>query len=188
MGAQSKILSKNDSQALLEILKNRFESNKNRHETLEWSVIEKKLETKPDKLWSLHEMERTGGEPDVIRYDTIKDEYSFVDCSDESPANRRSFCYDSEALAARKENKPKNSAVAMANEMGIEILNEADYHELQKLGNFDNKTSSWLQTPKSIRALGGAVFGDFRYGRVFIYHNGAESYYAARGFRGILNV
>lgn len=159
-----------------------------RHKGLEWSKIQTKLETSPQKLWSLNEMEETGGEPDVVGYDEKTGEYIFYDCSAESPKGRRSVCYDMEALESRKEHKPKNSAIGMAGEMGIEVLTEVQYHELQQLGEFDTKTSSWLVTPTGIREIGGAIFGDWRYGKVFIYHNGAESYYAARGFRGSLRV
>ncbi len=173
---------------LLEKLKERFENNMNRHKGLEWEKIHAKLESNTDKLWSLSEMEGTGGEPDVVGYDKKTGEFIFYDCSAESPAGRRSLCYDREALNSRKEHKPKNSAINMADEMGIEILKEDEYRKLQELGNFDTKTSSWIKTPQDIRELGGAVFADFRYGKVFIYHNGAESYYAARGFRGSLRV
>jgi hypothetical protein len=175
---------------LLNTLKIRFEKNKNRHIGIEWASVQSKLEAKAsaEKRWTLNEMERTGGEPDVIGYDKKSGEYIFYDCSPESPAGRRSFCYDQEALNARKENKPKNSAIGIATDIGIEILTEEQYRELQKLGTFDSKTSSWLRTPDSIRKLGGAIFGDSRYDTVFIYHNGAESYYAARGVRGSLRV
>lgn len=173
---------------LLKILKTRFEKNMHRHKDLAWSVIQTKLETNPEKLFSLNEMEETGGEPDVISYDKKTDEYIFYDCSMESPKGRRSVCYDLEALESRKEHKPKNSAVGMASEMGIELLTEEQYRELQQFGKFDTKTSSWVLTPPEIRELGGAIFGDWRYGKVFIYHNGAESYYAARGFRGWLRI
>lgn len=175
---------------LLSTLKIRFEKNKNRHIGIEWASVQAKLEAKASavKLWTLNEMERTGGEPDVIGYDKKSGEYIFYDCSPESPAGRRSFCYDQEALNARKENKPKNSAIGIATDIGIEILTEEQYRELQKLGTFDSKTSNWLRTPDSIRKLGGAIFGDSRYDTVFIYHNGAESYYAARGVRGSLRV
>jgi hypothetical protein len=175
-------------EALLKIVKERFEKNMNRHEDLEWNKVQAKLESNPEKLWSLNEMERTGGEPDVVNYDKNTGEYIFYDCSPESPKERRSLCYDRQALDARKENKPKNSVEDIAAAMGIELLSEAEYRELQKLGKFDTKTSSWIQTPAEIRKLGGAIFADFRYGNVFIYHNGAESYYAARGFRGALKV
>lgn len=173
---------------LFKILQTRFEKNMSRHKGLEWSKIQTKLETSPQKLWSLNEMEETGGEPDVVGYDEKTGEYIFYDCSAESPKGRRSVCYDMEALESRKEHKPKNSAIGMAGEMGIEVLTEVQYHELQQLGKFDTKTSSWLVTLTGIREIGGAIFGDWRYGKVFIYHNGAESYYAARGFRGSLRV
>lgn len=173
---------------ILDVLKNRFEKNMNRHKGLDWNKIQAKLEAKPEKLWSLDEMERTEGEPDVVGYDKKTDEYIFYDCSAESPKGRRSLCYDHEALEKRKENKPNDSAINMADEMGIELLNEEQYKELQKLGNFDAKTSSWIITPPDIRKRGGAIFADFRYNNVFVYHNGAESYYAARGFRGLLRV
>ena len=181
-------LSPKEVEALLSGLKARFEKNMKRHKGLEWSKVLAKLKDNQDKLWSLHQMESTGGEPDVVGFDQKKDEYLFFDCSAESPAGRRSFCYDHDALKARKEHKPKNSAWGMANDMGIELLTEEQYRELQKLGTFDTKTSSWLATPLEIRELGGAIFADFRFGRVFVYHNGAESYYAARGFRGVLRV
>lgn len=183
-----KHLTAEQSIALLSLLKARFETHTNRHTNLEWANIQTKLEANPEKLWSLNEMERTDGEPDVVDYDKTTNEYTFYDCSAESPKNRRSICYDQQALDARKENKPKNSAVAMASEMGIELLTEEEYRKLQQLGNFDTKTSSWIQTPADIRKLGGAIFADFRYGTVFVYHNGAESYYAARGFRGSLKI
>lgn len=173
---------------LLNTLKVRFEKNMNRHKGINWAKIEARLKANPDKLWSLYKMEETGGEPDVTGYDKSKDEYIFSDCSAESPKGRRSVCYDQEALNSRKEHKPKNSAVGMANELGIELLTEEQYRELQQYGRFDTKTSSWLKTPSEIRKLGGAIFGDFRYGKVFVYHNGAESYYGARGFRGWLSV
>jgi hypothetical protein len=173
---------------LLGVLKTRFERNMNRHTGLEWAKVQAKLEADSEKLWSLQEMERTGGEPDVIGHDKKTGEYTFCDCSAESPKGRRSVCYDREALEARKEHKPADSAVGMAAAMGIELLNEEQYRELQQLGNFDTKTSSWVKTPSDIRKLGGAIFGDYRYGKVFVYHNGAESYYAARGFRGSLRV
>jgi hypothetical protein len=173
---------------LLSVLKARFEKNMNRHKGLEWAKVQAKLEANPGKLWSLSEMESTGGEPDVVGFDKKTGEYIFYDCSAESPKGRRSVCYDREALESRKEHKPKNSAIDMAAAMGIEILTEEQYLDLQKLGNFDAKTSSWLKTPSEIRELGGAICADFRYGRVFVGHNGAESYYAARGFRGSLRV
>jgi hypothetical protein len=173
---------------LLSALKARFEKNSNRHKGLEWDKVQARLETKMEKLWSLSEMERTGGEPDVVAYDKKTGEYIFYDCSAESPKGRRSVCYDPEALESRKEHKPKNSALAMAAAIGIEILTEEQYRELQELGAFDTKTSSWVRTPADIRKLGGALFCDRRYDTVFLYHNGAESYYAARGFRGSLRV
>jgi hypothetical protein len=173
---------------LLKVLKARFEKNMNRHKGLEWSKIQTKLEANNEKLWSLDEMEETGGEPDVVGHDKKTGEYIFFDCSAESPKGRRSLCYDHEALESRKEHKPENSATEMAAGMGIELLTEEQYRELQKLGNFDTKTSSWIITPSDIRKLGGAIFADYRYGNVFVYHNGAESYYAARGFRGSLMV
>ncbi|MER3482232.1 MAG: DUF4256 domain-containing protein [Meiothermus sp.] len=173
---------------LLGVLKARFEKNMNRHKGLEWAKVEAKLEANVEKLWSLGEMERTGGEPDVISYDKKTDEYLFFDCSAESPKGRRSVCYDREALESRKEAKPANNAVDMAAAMGIELLGEEQYRELQRLGSFDTKTSSWIRTPAQIRKLGGALFCDRRYDTVFVYHNGAESYYANRGFRGSLRV
>ena len=173
---------------LLELLGVRFENNMGRHKDLAWSNVLAKLTKNPDKLWSLHQMEATGGEPDVVGYNKKTGEYFFMDCAPETPKGRRSICYDHEALESRKEHKPLNSAVQMATDMGIELLTEEQYRELQKLGEFDAKTSSWIKTPANIRKLGGALFGDFRFGQVFIYHNGAESYYAARGFRGMLRV
>nr|WP_067060899.1 DUF4256 domain-containing protein [Mucilaginibacter sp. L294] len=173
---------------LMGILKGRFEKNMNRHAGIEWPAIQAKLKTNGSKLWSLNEMEMTGGEPDVVGYDQKSGEYVFYDCSAESPKGRRSVCYDHEALESRKEYKPADSAIAMAVDMGIEILTEEQYRELQQLGKFDTKTSSWILTPSAIRKLGGAVFCDRRYDTVFLYHNGAESYYAARGFRGALRV
>ncbi len=186
--SNKKELSPEQSEELLRVLKARFEKNMNRHKGLEWTKVLARLETNTEKLWSLNEMERTGGEPDVVGHDKKTGEYVFCDCSAESPQGRRSFCYDREALELRKEHKPAYSAMDMAAAMGIELLTEEQYQELQKLGNFDTKTSSWLKTPPNIRKLGGAIFADFRYGNVFIYHNGAESYYAARGFRGWLRV
>lgn len=183
-----KELPQTEQATLLKILRNRFEKHMNRHKALEWEKVEAKLKTKPSKLWTISEMEETGGEPDVVGYDKKKDEYIFYDCSAESPKGRRSLCYDDEALASRKENKPKNSATGMAAEMGIKILTEEEYRGLQQLGNFDTKTSSWINTPDAVRRHGGAIFGDWRFGRIFIYHNGAESYYAARGFRGSVRV
>ena len=173
---------------LLSTLKARFEKNLNRHKDLAWAEVQAKLEANAEKLWSLNEMERTGGEPDVVGHDKKTGEYTFYDCSPESPNGRRSLCYDREALESRKEHKPKNSATDMAAAMGIELLAEEQYRELQKLGEFDTKTSSWVKTPADIRNLGGALFCDRRYDTVFVYHNGAESYYAARGFRGSLSV
>jgi len=181
-----KSLSLQESSELLAILRTRFEKNPNRHKGIEWAKVQAKLEAAPEKLWSLNEMERTGGEPDVVGQD--KDDYLFYDCSAESPKGRRSLCYDREALDFRKEYKPANSAMDLATEMGIEILTEDQYRELQQLGNFDLKTSSWIKTPEKIRKLGGGLFCDRRYDTVFVYHNGAESYYAARGFRGSLRV
>lgn len=186
--SNNKELSLEQREDLLKVLKARFEKNMNRHEGLEWDNIQAKLEVNTEKLWSLHEMERTGGEPDVVGYDQEKDEYLFYDCSSESPKGRRSVCYDREALESRKNHKPENSAIDLSSAMGIELLTEEQYRELQKLGNFDLKTSSWVQTPSAIRELGGALFCDCRFGHVFVYHNGAESYYAARGFRGSLRV
>lgn len=183
-----KKLSANERKELLSILKSRFEKNKVRHTGIVWDAVQARLELGMDKLWSLHEMEMTGGEPDVIGLDKKTGEYIFYDCAAESPKGRRSICYDHEALEARKEHKPKDSAVNMANEMGIDLLTEEQYRELQQLGEFDTKTSSWIKTPAAIRKLGGAVFCDRRYDTVFLYHNGAESYYAARGFRGALRV
>jgi hypothetical protein len=173
---------------LIGVLKSRFEKNMSRHNGLDWANLQARLKADSKKLWSLNEMEKTGGEPDLVGFDKTTGEYLFYDCSAESPSGRRSLCYDRESLESRKENKPGNSVMDMAAEMGIELLNEAQYRELQKLGNFDTKTSSWIVTPPEIRKLGGAIFADFRYGKVFIYHNGAESYYAARGFRGSLRV
>jgi len=188
MNNNKKKLSAQERAELLNTLKARFEKNMNRHKGLDWAAVQKKLEAEAKKLWSLNEMERTGGEPDVVGYDKKTGEYIFYDCSAESPKDRRSFCYDPEALQSRKENKPKNSAVAMATDMGIELLSEEQYRELQQLGKFDLKTSSWVKTPADIRGLGGALYCDRRYNHVFLYHNGAESYYAARGFRGSLRV
>jgi hypothetical protein len=183
-----KQLSPQRHEELLKTLKARFEKNMKRHKGLEWAKIQAKLEANPEKLWSLNEMETTGGEPDVVGYDKKTGEYIFNDCSAESPKDRRSLCYDREALESRKEHKPKNNAIDMAAAMGIELLTEEQYRELQKLGDFDTKTSSWIQTPSEIRKLGGAFFCDRRYNHVFVYHNGAESYYAARGFRGSLRI
>lgn len=184
----SKSLTDTQSQDLIEILKTRFLKNKTRHQNIEWLEVQKKLENNSSKLWSLHEMERTGGEPDVVAYDSKTDTYIFFDCTPESPKGRRSLCYDRQALEERKEFKPENSVLDMCHEMGIQLLTEEDYKYLQTLGKFDMKTSSWIETPEEIRKLGGAIFADFRYNTVFIYHNGASSYYAARGFRGFLKV
>jgi uncharacterized protein DUF4256 len=188
MSKTKKDLSVKQREELLTTLKTRFEKNMDRHKGLEWTKVQAKLETNPGKLWSLNEMERTGGEPDVVGHDKKTGEYTFYDCSAESPRDRRSLCYDRAALDARKEHKPKDSALDMAAAMGIELLTEEQYRELQKLGNFDLKTSSWVMTPSDIRKLGGALFCDRRYNHVFLYHNGADSYYAARGFRGSLSV
>jgi hypothetical protein len=187
MGTKKELLQEK-SEELLQILKARFEKNIERHKNLEWKNIQAKLEANSEKLWILNEMEATGGEPDVVGYDYKTDEYIFFDCSAESPSGRRSYCYDREALDKRKENKPKNSVLDVASAIGIELLSEEQYRDLQKLGKFDTKTSSWIVTPASIRKLGGALFADFRYETVFLYHNGADSYYAARGFRGSLRV
>lgn len=186
--SNKKELSPEQREELLRILKDRFEKNMNRHEGLEWAKVQAKLEANAEKLWSLNEMEITDGEPDVVCHDKKTDEYIFYDCSAESPKGRRSVCYDREALESRKEHKPENNAIDMAATMGIEILTEEQYRELQKLGNFDTKTSSWVKTPVNFRKLGGAIFCDRRYDTVFVYHNGSESYYAARGFRGSLRV
>lgn len=186
--SKKKELAAEDRDALLGTLKERFENNIARHENFVWTEIQAKLEADAEKLGTLHEMERTGGEPDVVDYDSATGEYVFFDCSAESPSGRRSVCYDPEALEARKKNKPEHSAVGMAREMGIELLTEEQYRFLQELGHFDQKTSSWVQTPEEVRTRGGALFCDFRYGQVFLYHNGADSYYAARGFRGSLRV
>ncbi|MEP7107168.1 MAG: DUF4256 domain-containing protein [Ferruginibacter sp.] len=185
-----KELSSAQHEELLSALKARFEKNMNRHKGLEWAKVQAKLDPPAggEKLWSLNEMERTGGEPDIVGHDKKTGEYIFYDCSAESPKGRRSLCYDRKALESRKENKPESNAIDMAAAMGIELLTEEQYRELQKLGNFDTKTSSWIITPPDIRKLGGAIFADFRYGKVFVYHNGAESYYAARAFRGSLRV
>ena len=185
---KAKDLNAKQREDLLATLHARFEKNLSRHKGLEWAKVRARLEANPEKLWSLHEMERTGGEPEVVGHDKKTGEYIFYDCSAESPNGRRSVCYDREALESRKEHKPKHSAMAMAAEMGIALLTEEQYRELQKLGAFDTKTSSWVQTPAAIRKLGGALFCDRRYDTVFVYHNGAESYYAARGFRGALRV
>ena len=184
-GAKTEPSSK-EREALLGVLKTRFEKNMARHKGVEWAKVQARLEADPAKLRSLHEMEQTGGEPDVVGQDKKTGEYVFFDCSPESPKGRFSLCYDREALDSRKEHKPKNSAMDLASAMGIELLTEEQYHELQKLGSFDTKSSSWLKTPPEIRKLGGAIFGDRRFGRVFVYHNGAQSYYSGRGFRGVL--
>ena len=186
--SKKKGLSPEQHEELLRTLKTRFEKNKNRHKGIEWARVQAKLEAGTGKLWSLNEMERTGGEPDVVGHDKKTGEYIFYDCSAESPKGRRSVCYDREALDARKEHKPKDSAIEMATAMGIELLTEEQYRALQELGDFDTKTSSWVQTPSDIRKLGGAIFCDRRYDKVFVYHNGADSYYAARAFRGSLRV
>src|SRR5690606_7314989 len=188
MTNSNKELSQKERIELLSILKDRFEKNMHRHEGLDWAKVQEKLEAHPEKLWSLYEMERTEGEPDVIGVDEKTGEYIFCDCSKESPKGRRKVCYDREALESRKKHKPETSAMDMANEMGIEILTEEQYRELQKFGPFDQKTSSWIKTPDDIRKLGGALFCDYRYGHVFVYHNGADSYYSVRGFRGLLKV
>ena len=186
--APNKKLSNKQKEELLKILKVRFDKNMVRHKDVDWAKVQAKLNADAEKLWTLFEMERTGGEPDIVAYDKKTGEYIFYDCSPESPSGRRSVCYDGEALQSRKENQPQNTAIDMANEMGVDILSEEEYRNLQKLGKFDTKTSSWLATPSAIRKLGGAIFGDYRYGTVFVYHNGAQSYYAARAFRGSLRV
>ncbi len=186
----TKYLPSAEAKELISILRARFEKNMSRHVEMNWTDVESKLisESMASKLWSLNEMEKTGGEPDVISQDQKSGEYIFYDCSAESPKDRRSTCYDQEALESRKEHKPKNSAIGMADAMGIQILSEEEYRYLQRFGNFDTKTSSWIKTPEKIRDLGGAIFADFRYGNVFVYHNGAESYYGSRGFRGSLKI
>lgn len=186
--ANKKKLSVEQRSALLGILKARFAKNMDRHKGLEWAKVQAKMEANNEKLWSLNEMEKTGGEPDIVGYDKKTGEYIFYDCSAESPAGRRSLCYDRKALEARKEHKPKDNAIDMATAMGIELLTEAQYRDLQQLGNFDTKTSSWIIAPANIRKLGGAIFCDRRYNTVFVYHNGAESYYAGRAFRGSLRI
>ncbi len=186
--ANKKKLLTSQSEEMLSTLKNRFEENMVRHKDLEWAKVQSRLEANPEKLWSLNEMETTGGGPDVVGIDKKTGEYFFYDCSAESPKGRRSICYDPDALSSRKEHKPKHSALGMASEMGIEMLTEEEYRELQQLGNFDLKTSNWVKTPPEIRKLGGALFCDNRFGKIFVYHNGAESYYGARGFRGSLKV
>jgi hypothetical protein len=183
-----KTLSARQTEDLLKTLEQRFQKNMNRHKGIEWGKVQAKLQANPEKLWSLHEMERTGGEPDIVGEDKKSGEYLFYDCSAESPKGRRSICYDREGLESRKEFKPNDTAVDMATAMGIELLTEEQYRELQKLGEFDTKTSSWIKTPADIRKLGGALFADRRYNNVFVYHNGAQSYYAARAFRGVLSV
>ncbi|CAN5465318.1 DUF4256 domain-containing protein [soil metagenome] len=188
-GAETKKkLSPEQRKELLATLKTRFEKNRNRHKGIEWAKVQARLEANPDKLWSLHEMEKTGGEPDVVNQDKKTGEYLFFDCSPESPKGRVAVCYDRAGLESRKEHRPKNTAIDMATAMGVELLTEEQYHDLQKLGEFDLKTTTWVKTPAEIRKLGGALFGDRRYGRVFIYHNGAQSYYSARGFRSSLKV
>lgn len=187
MGNKKELLPE-ELEYLLKTLKNRFEKNMNRHEGLEWDKVQAKLESNIEKLWSLNEMEKTGGEPDIVGFDKKANEYIFYDCSAESPKGRRSVCYDNEAQESRKEFKPKNNVSDLAAAMGIELLTEEQYRELQQLGKFDEKTSSWIKTPSEIRNLGGALFADFRYNTVFVYHNGAQSYYAARGFRGSLRL
>ena len=181
-------LTQNEQTEFIKIIHTRFKKHPERHKNIAWEKVAEKLENNPKKMWSLQEMEDTGGEPDVVGYDTKTDEFIFMDCSSESPKGRRSICYDRKGLESRKEHKPKNTAVDMATDMGIELLTEADYRKLQELGDFDTKTSSWLATPANIRKLGGAIFGDFRFGTVFVYHNGTQSYYAGRAFRGKLNV
>lgn len=185
---KDKTVSENEKKHLIAILQARFENNMQRHKGIKWNDVEQRLLKQSEKCWSLNEMEISGGEPDVIGYDKKSDKYIFCDCSPESPKGRRSLCYDEDALQSRKEHKPKDSAMAVAKWMGIEMMDEKQYEFLQSIENFDLKTSSWLKTPENVRELGGAIFGDCRFGRVFIYHNGAESYYAARGFRGILEI
>ncbi|GGD07226.1 DUF4256 domain-containing protein [Pontibacillus salipaludis] len=186
--AEARGLSLEQKEELLKVLKERFENNMSRHNGMSWTEVQARLEAYDEKVWSLHEMEKTGGEPDVVDYEKEQGKYVFFDCSAESPKGRRSVCYDRKALESRKKHKPETSAVDMAASMGVELLNEDQYRTLQKLGDFDKKTSSWVQTPEDIRDQGGALFCDFRYGHVFVYHNGAESYYAARGFRGVVRV
>ncbi|MGC9341627.1 MAG: DUF4256 domain-containing protein [Bacteroidales bacterium] len=181
-------LSQKEMEEFLNMLKLRFEKNMHRHNGLDWSKVQEKLENNPEKFWSLNEMEKTGGEPDIVAFDRKSDQYIFCDCSPESPKGRRSLCYDHQGLEERKKSKPRNSAIDMASEMGIDILTEEQYRELQQLGDFDSKTSSWVKTPEAIRKLGGALFMDFRYKHVFVYHNSAPSYYSTRGFRGALKI
>ncbi len=188
MAKSKKTLTTKDQEELLRTLRSRFEKHPTRHKGIKWEDVQARLEKHPQKLWSLHQMEETGGEPDVVGQDKKTGEYIFMDCAAESPKGRRSVCYDREGWESRKEHRPENTAMDMAAEMGIELLTGEQYHELQEHGPFDEKTSSWLLTPAPIRELGGAIFGDFRYGQVFIYHNGAQSYYGARGFRGVLRV
>ena len=188
MNSTQKELFPKQQEDLFNVLKTRFEKNMNRHKDVEWAKVKEKLEANPEKIWSLNEMERTGGEPDIVGHDKVTGEYIFYDCSAESPTGRRSICYDREALESRKKHKPDNNAIDMAKDMVVDLLTEEQYRELQKLGQFDLKTSSWVKTPEDIRKLGGAIFCDRRYGHVFVYHNGAESYYGARGFRGLLRV
>jgi hypothetical protein len=188
LGRNKESFSPEQREVLLKVLKSRFEKHMHRHQGLEWAKVQSRLGANPEKLWSLHAMETTGGEPDIISHDKKTGEYVFFDCSKESPKGRRSICYDREALESRKEHPPENNAVDLAAAMGIELLTEEQYRELQKLGDFDTTTSSWLKTPSAIRKLGGAIFADYRYGHVFVYHNGAQSYYAARGFRGSLRI
>jgi hypothetical protein len=188
LGRNKESFSPEQREVLLKVLKSRFEKHMHRHQGLEWAKVHSRLGANPEKLWSLHAMETTGGEPDIISHDKKTGEYVFFDCSKESPKGRRSICYDREALESRKEHPPENNAVDLAAAMGIELLTEEQYRELQKLGDFDTTTSSWLKTPSAIRKLGGAIFADYRYGHVFVYHNGAQSYYAARGYRGSLRI
>jgi hypothetical protein len=188
LGRNKESFSPEQREVLLKVLKSRFEKHMHRHQGLEWAKVQSRLGANPEKLWSLHAMETTGGEPDIISHDKKTGEYVFFDCSKESPKGRRSICYDREALESRKEHPPENNAVDLAAAMGIELLTEEQYRELQKLGDFDTTTSSWLKTPSAIRKLGGAIFADYRYGHVFVYHNGAQSYYAARGYRGSLRI
>lgn len=188
MKDKRELLTQEQQDEILDVLKRRFAANMSRHQGISWPIVQKKLESSPEKVWSLFQMEQTGGEPDIVGRDEKADEWIFFDCAPESPKGRRSLCYDQEALQSRKENKPRNSAIGMAEEMGIEILSEDEYRKLQNLGSFDLKTSSWVKTPGKIRKLGGALFCDRRYDTVFVYHNGAESYYGSRGFRGSLRV